>query len=56
MRAADGKLWFPTMGGIAVINPGGIRLGKEPPPAIIEEVRLAGKPTDLSRGVTVQLD
>ena len=48
LAAADGTLWFPTMGGVAVLNPAELRRpGATPPPAIVEEVRLNGEPIEL---------
>lgn len=40
--APDGKLWFPTMGGVAVLDPSAVRGDVRPPRTLIEEVRLAG--------------
>jgi signal transduction histidine kinase/ligand-binding sensor domain-containing protein len=37
-RTADGRLWFPTSGGVAVINPESIKINHLPPPVIIEEI------------------
>ena len=41
--APDGKLWFPTMGGVAVLDPSAVRGDGRPPATLIEEVRLAGE-------------
>ena len=49
--ASDGRLWFPTMGGVAVIDPAAFKTRSKPPPAIIEEVRVAGEPIDFAGGV-----
>jgi len=49
--ASDGRLWFPTMGGVAVIDPAVFKARSKPPPAIIEEVRVAGEPIDFAGGV-----
>lgn len=35
-RAADGKLWFATTGGVAVINPRRLPKNAVPPPVVIE--------------------
>ena len=40
--APDGKLWFPTMAGVAVLDPSAVRGDFRPPGTLIEEVRLAG--------------
>lgn len=39
-KMRDGKLWFPTMEGIAIIDPAKIPANPTPPPVIIEECRL----------------
>jgi signal transduction histidine kinase/ligand-binding sensor domain-containing protein len=41
LRAHDGKLWFPMIKGIVVIDPGVINT--QPPPVAIEQVTLDGK-------------
>jgi diguanylate cyclase (GGDEF)-like protein len=47
-RAADGKLWFATAGGLAMTEPGRIHeLTRSPPPVVIEEVRVDDRPTPL---------
>jgi signal transduction histidine kinase/ligand-binding sensor domain-containing protein len=38
IRARDGKLWFPTMDGVAVIDPTTITTNAKPPPVMIEAV------------------
>jgi len=37
-KSADGRLWFPTAEGIAVINPEAVITNRLPPPVLIEEV------------------
>jgi len=49
--ASDGRLWFPTMGGVAVIDPARFQFRSKPPPAVIEEFRLDGEPVDFAGGV-----
>ena len=39
-RSADGKLWFSTIKGVAMIDPEKIRLNDKPPPVAIEEIRV----------------
>jgi signal transduction histidine kinase len=36
VKARDGKLWFPTMGGVAVIDPASVTTNNQPPPVLIE--------------------
>ena len=40
IRSRDGRLWFPTMEGIATIDPAKIPPSAEPPPVVIEEIRI----------------
>jgi signal transduction histidine kinase/ligand-binding sensor domain-containing protein len=40
VKARDGRLWFPTMGGVAVVDPSAMRTNPEPPPVVIEAVRI----------------
>lgn len=42
IRARDGDLWFPTAQGAALVNPATIRRNTEPPPVVIESVRIDG--------------
>jgi signal transduction histidine kinase len=40
VRARDGRLWFPTQDGAAVIDPRGIEVNPQPPPVVIETVKV----------------
>lgn len=40
LRARDGRLWFSTLDGIAVVDPNGLRLNTVPPPVLVEHVTL----------------
>jgi signal transduction histidine kinase/ligand-binding sensor domain-containing protein len=40
----DGRLWFPTGKGLVALNPKDIHVNQLPPPVIIEEVRVDGRP------------
>ncbi|MCG6963957.1 MAG: HD domain-containing protein [Acidobacteria bacterium] len=42
-RSRDGRLWFPTTAGIAVIDPARLRRNPVPPPVVVEEVRVGGR-------------
>ncbi len=46
--AQDGKLWFPTMGGVVVIDPEAAPVNPLPPPVKIEAVTLERGPVDFS--------
>src|SRR5205085_1332949 len=43
IRARDGKLWFPTVDGVAVVDPLHMRFNVEAPPVLLEEVVIDGK-------------
>jgi ligand-binding sensor domain-containing protein/AraC-like DNA-binding protein len=36
VQTKEGELWFVTKKGISIVNPGRIRINKEPPPVVIE--------------------
>jgi signal transduction histidine kinase/ligand-binding sensor domain-containing protein len=44
IKARDGKLWFPTMGGVAVIDPATVTTNAQPPPVVIEAARIDNQP------------
>jgi signal transduction histidine kinase/ligand-binding sensor domain-containing protein len=46
-RAPDGRLWFPTTRGLAVVNPASVRPNRIPPPVLIEEIMVDGKHVDI---------
>ena len=44
VKTRDGKLWFPTMGGLAMIDPAGIKANTQPPPVVIEDMQINNEP------------
>jgi signal transduction histidine kinase/ligand-binding sensor domain-containing protein len=56
LKTKDGRLWFPTMGGVAIVNPKAVRINAAPPPVIIEEFRLGDKAVDFQAGVKIPHD
>jgi len=46
-RAPDGRLWFPTARGLAVVNPASVRPNRVPPPVLIEEILVDGQRMDI---------
>lgn len=46
-RTADGRLWFATSRGLAVLNPLDVKTNRLAPPVIIEELRVDGRVTDI---------
>ena len=39
-KARDGRLWFPTQDGVAVIDPKEVKVNSQPPPVVIESVKI----------------
>lgn len=39
-RGSDGKLWFPTIKGVAMIDPERLKTNSHAPPVVIEQVRI----------------
>ncbi len=46
VKTRDGKLWFPTMGGVAMIDPSQIKANTQPPPVVLEELRINNRPVE----------
>ena len=40
LKTLDGRLWFPTQDGVAMINPSEIKSNSRPPPVVIETVKI----------------
>ena len=43
-KTNDGRLWFPTLKGVAVVDPAHLKTDKQPPRVIVEQVLIDGKP------------
>jgi len=52
-KGSDGKLWFSTIKGVAMIDPGNTQYNRQPPPVSIEQVRVDDKPVTTSGLVTL---
>jgi signal transduction histidine kinase/ligand-binding sensor domain-containing protein len=46
-QSADGRLWFPTAKGLAVIDPRGFTTNMVPPPVVIEELLVDQQPVKI---------
>jgi signal transduction histidine kinase/ligand-binding sensor domain-containing protein len=55
-RTADGKLWFPTQDGVAVVNPSQILVNNLPPSVKIETALIERRAADLSQPLTMRAD
>ncbi len=42
-RGSDGKLWFPTIRGVATIDPARMKTNSHAPPVVIEQIRIDDK-------------
>ncbi len=40
VKTRDGRLWFPTQDGVAMVDPGEIRINSQPPPVVIESLKI----------------
>ena len=40
IKMRDGRLWFPTQNGVAIINPASVKTNPLPPPVVIEDARI----------------
>jgi signal transduction histidine kinase/ligand-binding sensor domain-containing protein/CheY-like chemotaxis protein len=44
LRSRDGRLWFPTIRGLAMVDPRRVRDNRRPPPVVLEDVLAGGRP------------
>ena len=51
IRTLDGKLWFPTQDGVAIIDPEQVPINATPPPVIIESFLAEHKPVPFDKPV-----
>jgi ligand-binding sensor domain-containing protein/signal transduction histidine kinase len=54
IKARDGRLWFPTQQGVAVINPDTVPFNSQPPPVVIEAIAIDSHPVDLTPEIRLQ--
>jgi signal transduction histidine kinase/ActR/RegA family two-component response regulator len=52
-RTADGRLWFPTLKGVAIIDPAHVPINTSAPSVMLEEVRVDRRSFDLRGSSTV---
>jgi diguanylate cyclase (GGDEF)-like protein len=52
-RARDGRLWFPTIAGAAVVDPAHLRVNTSAPPVVLEALLVDGKPWPARSGIRV---
>jgi signal transduction histidine kinase/ligand-binding sensor domain-containing protein len=56
VKTKDGKLWFSTQDGVAVIDPAAVSVNPEPPPVIIESVTVDRTPVSITSLIRVPPD
>jgi signal transduction histidine kinase/ligand-binding sensor domain-containing protein len=56
MRTPDGRLWFPTVKGLAVVNPADAVPNPRPPGVVLEQVLVDGVGTPWLQGLRVPYD
>ncbi len=52
-RSRDGRLWFPTIAGAAVVDPTRLRVNTIPPPVVLEALLVDGKARPLQSGLRI---
>ncbi|MGA8594637.1 MAG: two-component regulator propeller domain-containing protein [Bryobacteraceae bacterium] len=53
IKARDGRLWFPTQDGVAVIDPDKLTINSKPPPVIVESCLIDRTPMAVDHPVRV---
>lgn len=53
IKTKDGKLWFATMGGVAIVDPEAEKINPNPPPLVIENVSVDRKSADIQNSKSV---
>ena len=56
IRTREGQLWFPTLDGVAVIDPAAVPINPQPPPVRVESFLVEKAAVDFGREVPVQPD
>ncbi|MGA9773332.1 MAG: two-component regulator propeller domain-containing protein [Blastocatellia bacterium] len=54
IKARDGRLWFPTQGGVAIVDPLTVPVSAQPPPVVIEAFLLNQEPVSFHEAVRVE--
>jgi signal transduction histidine kinase/ligand-binding sensor domain-containing protein len=54
IKSRDGRLWFPTLDGVAVIDPREIAINQRPPPVVIENVLIDNREVPIDQWIDVK--
>ncbi len=52
-KLRDGRIAFPTVKGVAIVNPSDIRLNEVPPPVVIDQFLAEGEPQRFSETISI---
>ena len=55
-KSADGRLWFPSIKGLVVVDPAHLRSNRLPPPVHIEHLLVDGHAVELTEGLELPPD
>ena len=53
LKTPDGKFWFPTQAGVAIVDPEAMRYNPLPPPVLIESVTVDQSKADWGNGLRI---
>ncbi|MHB8798303.1 MAG: ligand-binding sensor domain-containing diguanylate cyclase [Thermoanaerobaculia bacterium] len=53
LRARDGRLWYPTANGVAIVDPRLLRQSVPPPPVVLQRVVVDGAPVSIGERVVL---
>lgn len=53
LRDSDGRLWYPTANGVAIVDPRLLRPGAPPPPVVLQRVVVDGEPHSIGGRVVL---
>jgi signal transduction histidine kinase/ligand-binding sensor domain-containing protein len=53
-KARDGRFWFPTVKGVAVLDPAAVPRSNQPPPVVIEEILVDNETVPYGGMLTIQ--
>ncbi len=56
IKTNDGKLWFPTQNGVAVIDPSTVWINQQSPPVMIETALVERVPANIQNGLRIPPD
>jgi hypothetical protein len=54
IKSRDGRIWFPTQKGIAVIKPSAVPFNGQPPPVVIESLIIDTKPVPVKSSINIE--